>query len=322
MKVDMNKRYLKPDRKSKLFGRRTAFLECPYHPKAQLVEDHQAGDMICTRCGIVVGDRVVDVTSEWRTFGDANAPDKSRIGAADDAVFDGELSTVITMDASTQRNFSGLARSNMQIMGSDKKSNTISYRSIKEFCEMLNLNSAIQKRAMLLIKDVRETKKLKYKNNDALAAACIYIAARQEGVGRTFKEICSVSNVAVKYIGRVCKKILRALETNIDIVESSDFMIRFCSNLSLPIYIEKLSVLLAQKSRSIGSLAGRSPVSIAAASIAYSCSLYKFTKSLTDVSSVIGVAEYTIKKTVSILEKEKDLIPQHIFDDISKRLKK
>ena len=41
---------------------------CRYHPKAPLIEDYRAGDQICSECGLVVGDRVVDVGSEWRTF--------------------------------------------------------------------------------------------------------------------------------------------------------------------------------------------------------------------------------------------------------------
>ena len=43
-------------------------VNCPSHPDAPLVEDHRAGDMICSECGLVVGDRVIDVGSEWRTF--------------------------------------------------------------------------------------------------------------------------------------------------------------------------------------------------------------------------------------------------------------
>ena len=41
---------------------------CPSHPEAHLVEDYRAGDMICSECGLVVGDRVIDVGSEWRSF--------------------------------------------------------------------------------------------------------------------------------------------------------------------------------------------------------------------------------------------------------------
>ena len=30
---------------------------CPAHPDAALIEDYRAGDMICSECGLVVGDR-------------------------------------------------------------------------------------------------------------------------------------------------------------------------------------------------------------------------------------------------------------------------
>ena len=36
-------------------------MKCKYHPDAILTEDYRAGDLICTECGLVVGDRVVDV---------------------------------------------------------------------------------------------------------------------------------------------------------------------------------------------------------------------------------------------------------------------
>ena len=40
--------------------------------------------MICPVCGLVVGDRVVDVGSEWRTFSsDKETKDMSRVGAAE-----------------------------------------------------------------------------------------------------------------------------------------------------------------------------------------------------------------------------------------------
>ena len=32
-------------------------VRCRYHPEEPLVEDHSAGDMICPKCGLVVGDR-------------------------------------------------------------------------------------------------------------------------------------------------------------------------------------------------------------------------------------------------------------------------
>ena len=38
---------------------------CPSHPDANLIEDYRAGDMICSMCGLVVDDCVIDFL-EWR----------------------------------------------------------------------------------------------------------------------------------------------------------------------------------------------------------------------------------------------------------------
>lgn len=32
-------------------------IKCSHHPEAPLIEDYRAGDMICSECGLVVGDR-------------------------------------------------------------------------------------------------------------------------------------------------------------------------------------------------------------------------------------------------------------------------
>lgn len=34
-------------------------VSCRHHPEAPLIEDYRAGDMICSECGLVVGDRLV-----------------------------------------------------------------------------------------------------------------------------------------------------------------------------------------------------------------------------------------------------------------------
>ena len=72
-------------------------VKCPSHPDAPLVEDHRAGDMICSECGLVVGDRVIDVGSEWRTFSnDKGGEDRSRVGGPENRLLgSSDLSTII-----------------------------------------------------------------------------------------------------------------------------------------------------------------------------------------------------------------------------------
>lgn len=70
---------------------------CYSHPDAPLIEDYRAGDMICSECGLVVGDRVIDVGSEWRTFSNEKAGvDPSRVGGPENPLLSGgDLSTMI-----------------------------------------------------------------------------------------------------------------------------------------------------------------------------------------------------------------------------------
>ena len=80
------------------------------------------------------------------------------------------------------------------------------------------------------------------------------IACRQEEVPRTFKEIVAVSNHNKKEIGRVFMKIKNKLEiilktpnTNnyhLEIIESGDFISRFCGNLQLSREIQRAATTI------------------------------------------------------------------------------
>lgn len=97
--------------------------------------------------------------------------------------------------------------------------------------DRINLPKTIVDRANNLFKQVHDGKNLKGRSNDAKASACLYIACRQEGVPRTFKEICAVSKISKKEIGRCFKLTLKALATSVDLITTADFMSRFCANL-------------------------------------------------------------------------------------------
>ena len=100
---------------------------------------------------------------------------------------------------------------------------------IREMSERIHLTRSIQDQAAKIYKDVIDSKTLKGRNNEARAAASLYIACRKEGVPRTFKEICAVSRVSKKEIGRCFREILKCLETSLEQITSADFMVRCCA---------------------------------------------------------------------------------------------
>lgn len=63
---------------------------CRYHPDAYIYEDPRG--MVCSICGNTVGDRIVDVGSEWTTFNESTY-DTSHIGPTDNSHFDTGMTT-------------------------------------------------------------------------------------------------------------------------------------------------------------------------------------------------------------------------------------
>jgi len=298
-------------------GARNAFssaqVQCREHPDAPLIEDSHAGDMICPECGLVVGDRVIDVGSEWRTFNNEKSQkDNSRVGAAENPLFEGsDMSTMIMVSNDSLRDEFGkpVYRNRRTMNGSDRALVT-AFREIGQMADRLNLPKMLSDRASTLFKQVHESKTLKGRSNEAIISACMYIACRQEGVPRTFKEICAVSKVSKKDIGRVFKLILKNLETNVDLITTGDFMSRFCSNLSLPSSVQKAATCIARKAVELDLVPGRSPISVAAAAIYMASQASSDRKTAKDIGDIAGVAEVTIRQSYkSMLPKAAMLFP-------------
>jgi len=288
---------------------------CKEHPTAPLIEDYRAGDQICSQCGLVVGDRVIDVGSEWRTFSNEKAnADPSRVGGAENPLLNGsDLSTLIgggKGEAAFDEN--GLAKySNRRTMTTGDRALVNAFKEISDMATRINLPKAIIDRANNLFKMVHDGKNLKGRSNDAIASASLYIACRQEGVPRTFKEICAVSKISKKEIGRCFKLILKALDTSVDLITTGDFMSRFCSYLSLPRMVQQAATTIARRSVEFDIVPGRSPISVAAAAIYMASQASELKKSQKEIGDVAGVADVTIRQSYKLMyPRAEELFPR------------
>lgn len=77
-----------------------------------------------------------------------------------------------------------------------------------------------------------------------------------------------------------------------------DFMARFCSNLSLPMEVQKGATVLCQRALEMECVSGKSPVSIAATGIYMMTLLFpQHRRPTRDISFISGVSEITIRNT-------------------------
>uniref|UniRef100_A0AC35UHY7 Transcription initiation factor IIB n=1 Tax=Rhabditophanes sp. KR3021 TaxID=114890 RepID=A0AC35UHY7_9BILA len=290
-------------------------ISCPHHPNEPLIEDHRAGDVICPKCGTVVGDRCVDVGTEWRSFSnEKSGNDPSRVGAPENNLLGGsDLSTTMAFTYNSTSYDEGLASAQRRTSNNGDKQMQQALKTIGELCERMKINKKVKDMAGRNFRSVLDSKILKGKNSEAQAAACLYIACRQAEVARTFKEICAACNVSKKEIGKCFRVIMKENKTNLGTVNSSDYMARFCSLLELPPNTKNAAIHIIENSKKFDLVAGRSPVSIAAAAI-YMAVNGTFAqgkgKTPNEISEVTGAAEVTVKQTYKLLlPRAKDLFP-------------
>lgn len=292
-------------------------LKCEAHPKAKLIEDYRAGDVVCSLCGLVVGDRMIDVSSEWRTFSnDKESKDMSRVGAVENQLLNGEDLTTYVGRATGQAGYDEFGNPkyrNRKTMSAMERTLTTGFRDIGVMSERLNLPHCVSQQAEVLYKKVYDSRALRGRCQDAVISACIYIACRREGAARTFKEICAVSRSTKRDIGRCFKQILLCLEENVDAISIKDFMSRFCTHLNLNNDVQQVATYMAFTADKRGIVAGRTPITISAASIYMASHACGYKKSLKDIAEIAGVAESTIRQLYKALMTEAHhLYPRHI----------
>jgi len=302
-------------------------------PIPNIVENFAAGDLICGNCGLVLGNRIIDTRSEWRTFSnsDEGNDDPSRVGGVADPLLGAKLEST---NISRRDGGSGTSRalnrtmSKVQDVKSEKQLVAV-FKEIQSMAERIGLPKVVADTAKQLYKKAEDKraegeKSLRGKKQEPIIASCIFIACKQQKVPRTFKEICNLTKVPKREIGRcynLLKKILYTQEPkvnsddiNISEIVTADtgfaridsFIERFGTQLGLPANIRKSARIVALNANKASTLGGKSHITLVAAALYFATHLLKEPKSSKDVADVCGCTESTMKSAYKQLYESRD----------------
>lgn len=184
--------------------------DCKEDPP-NLVEDFSAGDTVCGSCGLVLGDRIVDTRSEWRTFtnDDQNNDDPSRVGDGANPLLNGaQLQTTIAFSGGGSAKARDLSRAqNRATHDKAAKALLAAYKEIQAWCDGMRIPKNGSDTAKHLFKITQDEGAFRGKSQETVIAGCIFIACRQCKVPRTFREVFSITKVSKPEIGRIFKQL-------------------------------------------------------------------------------------------------------------------
>lgn len=309
----------------------------------ELVEDHASGDLLCGNCGLVLQQRSIDTSSEWRTFSnDDNAnDDPSRVGDGPNALLNGaQLNTNIAFGDGGMRSRELQRTQNKANLDKGNKSLLQAYKQIGALCDGWQLPNSVADTAKHLYKDADESRLFKGKSQEALIAGCVFLACRRNQVPRSFREVMELTKVSKKEIGRTFKLLEnflmnkekeRGSQGTTSMVaggtvvynesykgsttaDPGDLCARYCSMLDMDQRTTNIAIALADKMTKTGALAGRSPLSSAAACIYMAGHMMGQPKTAKEIMHVARVSDSTIRHAYKLLWQDRDkLITEEII---------
>ena len=145
------------------------------------------------------------------------------------------------------------------------------------------------------------------KSQEAIKAACIFIACKEHNSARTFKEICNLTKVSKKELGRTYKQIRSLLTVDEGEISYESHVHRVSSQLDLPqdvvssaVKVFKLNKLI-KKVRTLGYLDGKSPITVVATCLYYCSLLTEEPMSAREIADASMCTEATLKNAYRIL---------------------
>ncbi|KAE8224662.1 hypothetical protein CF319_g2468 [Tilletia indica] len=358
--------------------------DCKIDPP-NIEESFATGDLVCTDCGMVVGDRIVDTRSEWRTFANEDGDDPSRVGQASNPLFDGltdKLDTRISFRDGGSGTSRDLQRTAQRVQGTRDRHMLDAFEDIQRKCDSVHLPRTVSDIAKQAFRRCEEERILKGKRPEAIIAAAIYVACKMAKVPRTFSEICALTSVNKKLIGQCFKEMQMAFGLNasgmggtggpagsstngssisgtstatngnsgadgtaddgtagdrsragtpaanggmgvgvgssdpasgISPTGATDLVGRFCNHLGLDAQLTRLTELIAIRVRDLGTLAGRSPITIAAACIYFATQLCNVPKGAKRIGKTAAVSDVTIKNSYKELYRcREDILTEEV----------
>src|SRR5918912_1371660 len=295
---------------------------CSICKSNQIITDNESGELICSKCGQVISDKIQQTGPEWRNFGPAssagesNGSSRSRIGMSTSlARHDMGLSTIIgrtDRDASGQK-IDAAMRSTMdrlrvwdyrtQIHSATDRNLRNAFFKLDILKDKLGLSDTVIEKAAYIYRKAQERGLVRGRTISGVLAAAIYIACREMGISRTLKDIASYSNVKFKEATKSYRLLLLELDLKVPIVDPMKYIAKVANqaNLSEKTKRQAAEIMNNISQREIST--GKNPMGLAA-SVLYMSSI-KTGENITqgNLSDAAGVTEVTLRATFKDLLK-------------------
>lgn len=270
---------------------------------------HKNLDVVCMDCGVNLGP-TIDHGPEWRN--DKNTgEDMSRCNLTRNEMLpESSMSTCISVRSNAPKVDYDLQRTmTWNGVPHNERSLRNKMEDISYICQLNEIPNSIveyaQHQYYELIKAMESngiTRK-RGRNDAGLKAAAVYIAFKDDGKLRTYKDIAKLFEIAPRYVSDGIDMFHRYVRPNGKVTIYSDYIDEFCRNMNLSPEIRDRVANIADRADSLGILENNAPTSFVAGCIYYVIVEHALPLKPEDVKIGCNVSVATINKVSNKLFK-------------------
>jgi transcription initiation factor TFIIB len=312
----------KKTRKSKKIVR---IRKCPECGSKHLIKDKRRGEIVCSKCGLIVKEKIIDTSPEWRAFDSEQTKRRTRGGAPlTHTKHDKGLTTEVgsgrgelfKVAPSKRAQYYRLRKWQKRLVESKARNLSFAFSELQRLVSFLGLPRSVHEEVARKYEQAVDRGLVRGRSMESVIAALLYTICRKMKTPRTLEELSEASGVERREIGRTYRYIARELGLRILPAMPKDYVPRFASMLGLSDKVQARAIRILNKAKKIEATSGKGPTGVAAAALYISSVLGGDKRTQREIADAIGVTEVTIRNRFKEIVKKLDLV-----EKVEKKLK-
>jgi transcription initiation factor TFIIB len=272
-----------------------------------VITDYECGEVICSRCGVVIARLEGSALQEWRAFSVDDFYSRCRVGGATSlARYNKGLLTTIGNSRDSKEsgiNFDRIRIWDFRIQTANDRSLKQALPALEHLKESLGLPDTIVEKSAYFYRKAARINLIKGRTVSSVLAASVYLACRELETPRTLNEVSSASNVPRKKISRDYRLLVHTFDPKIPAVDHIRCITRIANKVGLSEKTKRMAVKIMRQVVAMQISAGKGPMGIAATVLYIACLQGGEIKTQKELSIAAGVTEVTIRNRYSDLKK-------------------
>ena len=289
--------------------------KCPECGGINLILNKEKGEIICKDCGLVIEEKMIDFSQEWREFDSDQAAKRRRVGAPMTYTkYDRGLGTdvghkgdIFQLKGKERNKFFRLRKWQYRISTAIERNLKLALAELKRVASYLKLPKSVEEESARIYTMAVQRGLVRGRSMESVVAGALYAACRRHEVPRTLDELSEASGIDKKEIGRTYRFVTRELGIRILPSNPVDYIPRFASALKLNAETQSKSVEILEQAEENELTSGRGPTGIAAASLYVAALINNEKRTQREVADIAGVTEVTIRNRYKELLKKLNL---------------